>query len=154
MFKLQWDASLSPVKTKKNECQNDTRNVHYSENLPRVKTAHLYAAQLFDFREGLDVNTSCSPTTRCFYLYTRKSKHTSPHQTTQQHWLHSYSGAPPIHSMLKKIRVKTESQGRPQVFLFFFFRGVGSDLAHLTWDFGTALAVPCRHLFFSFILVL
>lgn len=81
-----------------------TWNIHNSENLPRVKK--LLIVQIFNSRETLDVNTRCSPTTR-FYFQPRKPKHTSPHQTTQQQWLHGYSGAPPSQRTFGKISAKT-----------------------------------------------
>lgn len=47
-----------------------------------------------------------------------RQKHTSPHQTTQQQWLHGYSGAPPMHSVLGKIRAKTRVTRQATSFFF------------------------------------
>lgn len=85
MFKLQWDANLSPLKIH-TRIHNQTRKkkkTHYSENLPRAK--RLFIAQIFNSRWTIVVNKRCSPTTRCFYQ-SRKRIRTSPRRTTWLFW--------------------------------------------------------------------
>lgn len=79
MSKLQWDASLSPVKiqTKPPKCQIVQCTLLHCTMYTTVKTSHKsFSAQVFHSRKKVDVNTGCSPTT----LQPRKPKHTSPHQ--------------------------------------------------------------------------
>lgn len=83
---------------------NTQKKIHYSENLPRAK--RLLIVQIFNSRRTTVVNKRCSPTTRCFYQ-SKELIRTIPRRTTQQLWLHGYSGAPPSQRMFEKIRVET-----------------------------------------------